>query len=269
MIPLRDILFNLDAGEKSHFPFNVPTIHSLEKMHFGSPVTFFVGENGSGKSTCLELIAMKIGSVTIGRASAADDPSLSSLRPYLPHFKLIWNKKTHRGFFLRAEDFFGFVLKLKTMRRSFLADLDRIDGEYKNRSDYAKKLAKMPAQSSLKAMENRYGIDLDAQSHGEAFLTLFQSRFVPGGLYLLDEPEAALSPIRQLGLIAMLKDMVAQDAQFLIATHSPILLAFPDAAIFDFDQHPPEMTAYDDLPHIQFYRSFMESPESFFRRLSG
>jgi predicted ATPase len=87
-------------------------------------------------------------------------------------------------------------------------------------------------------------------------------------LYLLDEPEAALSPIRQLGLIAMLKDMVAEDAQFIIATHSPVLLAFPDAAIFDFDQHPPVMTVYDDLPHIQFYRSFMESPESLLRRLS-
>ena len=92
-----------------------------------------------------------------------------------------------------------------------------MERDYRSRSEYAKNLAKMPAQSSVSALERRSGVDMDAQSHGEIFLSLFQSRCVPGGLYLLDEPEAALSPISQLGLIAMIKDMVAKEAQFILA----------------------------------------------------
>src|SRR5204862_7957881 len=138
-------------------------------------------------------------------------------------------RRTSRGFFLRAEDFFGFTKELSRMRAAFLQELANIDATYEGRSEQAKGLARLPAARSLADMERRYGVDLDANSHGQSFLKLFQSRFVPGGLYLLDEPEAPLSPQSQLGLIAMLKDMLPQDAQFIIATHSPILLAFPNA----------------------------------------
>src|SRR6478735_8259949 len=95
-----------------------------------------------------------------------------------------------------------------------------------------------PLAGSIAALERRYGIDLDANSHGQSFLKLFRSRFVPGGLYLLDEPEAPLSPQSQLGLIAMIGDMLKQDAQFIIATHSPILLGFPGATIYNCDRVP-------------------------------
>src|SRR2546427_1516347 len=101
-----------------------------------------------------------------------------------------------------------------------------------DRSKYAEGLAQGPLVSSLEAMERRYGVNLDENSHGQSFLKLFQSRFVPGGLYLLDEPEAPLSPQSQLGLMAMIGDMLRQDAQFIIATHSPILLGFPEATIY-------------------------------------
>ena len=116
-------------------------------------------------------------------------------------------------------------------------------------------------------MEQRYGADLDANSHGQAFFQLFHSRFVPGGLYLLDEPETPLSPISQLALIGMLRDMLAQEAQFIIATHSPILLAMPGARILDFDVQPVAPAAYDDLEHVKLTREFLADPERFLRRL--
>ena len=117
-------------------------------------------------------------------------------------------------------------------------------------------------------MSRRYGTDLDANSHGQSFLKLFQNRFVPRGLYLMDEPEAPLSPQSQLGLIAMLMEMAHEhEAQFVIATHSPILLAFPGATIYSFDEVPVRVVAFDDLPHVTLTREFLENPERYLRHL--
>jgi predicted ATPase len=118
-------------------------------------------------------------------------------------------------------------------------------------------------------MERRYGVDLDANSHGQSFLRLFQSRFVPGGLYLLDEPEAPLSPQSQLGLLAMISDMVAQDAQFIIATHSPILMAYPGATIMSFDQVPVGAVRYSELESVRLVKEFLADPERYLRRLTA
>lgn len=124
-----------------------------------------------------------------------------------------------------------------------------------------------PARASLADMEARYGVDLDANSHGQSFLRLFQSRFVPGGLYLLDEPEAPLSPQSQLALMLMMGDMIAQDAQFIIATHSPILLAFPGATIYSFDQVPAAAVPYEELEHVVLTRAFLANPDRYLRAL--
>jgi len=145
--------------------------------------------------------------------------------------------------------------------------LAELDVEYRDRSDHARGLAQGPARSSLADMEKRYGADLDANSHGQAFFQLFRNRFVPGGLYLLDEPETPLSPLSQLAFIAMLRDMVEQEAQFIVATHSPILLAMPGARILDFDTQPVQWAAYEDLEHVKLTREFLANPERFLRRL--
>jgi predicted ATPase len=121
----------------------------------------------------------------------------------------------------------------------------------------------LPYASELGALQRRYGAGLDAASHGESFIALFKSRFVPGGLYLLDEPEAPLSPIRQLGLISLLKEMVVQDAQFIISTHSPILMAFPDANIFSFDGGKIQLVRYADLEQVALLRDFLNNPSAF------
>jgi predicted ATPase len=237
---LRSIEPKPSLGEAPRgFPFSVPVVRALGSLEFSTDVTFFVGENGSGKSTLLEGIAAAVGLPTVGSEAVRDDGTLAAQRALADRLRLAWSRRTHKGFFLRAEDFFGFTKYLARLRGEMQTRLAEIDVEYADRSAYARGLARGPAAGSLAALERRYGVDLDANSHGESFLKLFRSRFVPGGLYILDEPEAPLSPQSQLGLIAMLKDMLKEDAQFIIATHSPILLAFPNATIYTFDDQPP------------------------------
>ena len=256
-------------GEAGTFPFSVPVIRTLERLEFPSPVTFFVGENGSGKSTLLEAIAAAAGLPAVGSADVFADQTLEAQRRLARALRLSWRKKTRLGFFLRAEDFFGFTKRLSEMRSDFLRQIEETKREYAEQGrSHALGLALGPLYGSLVDMEHRYGVDLDANSHGQSFLKLFRSRFVPGGLYLLDEPEAPLSPQSQLGLIAMLADMVAEDSQFIIATHSPILLAYPGATIYSFDTAPAERLAYDALEHVSLTRDFLNAPERFLRHLT-
>jgi predicted ATPase len=254
-------------GRGTGFPFSVPAIAKLPVLSFDSGVTFFVGENGSGKSTLLEGIALAAGLPTVGSQAASDDGTLASQRALGKALKLVWNSRTRRGFFLRAEDFFGFTKQLSAQRAELAQRLADLEDEYRDRSAYAKALAAGPAAASLADMERRYGIDLDANSHGQSFLRLFQSRLVPGGLYLLDEPEAPLSPQNVIALLSMVLDMVRQDAQFIIATHSPILLACPGAMIYSFDELPVAEVEYDTLEHVRLTREFLNEPQRFLRHL--
>ena len=267
MSHLRSARIGQRTGE--HFPFSVPAIRSLKELTFDSPVTFFVGENGSGKSTLLEGLALATRLPTVGSAAASDDATLEAQRRLAKAIKLVWEVRTHRGFFLRTEDFFGFTKQLARLRQEMIARLGEVDAEYQGRSDYARALAKGPVNASLADMERRYGVDLDANSHGQSFLKLFQSRFVPGGLYLLDEPEAPLSPQSQLALLALLHDMVRQDGQFIVATHSPIILAFPGARIYSFDDGAVRETTYDALEHVKLTREFLNEPARFLRHLNA
>jgi len=255
------------GADSERFPFSVPVIRALETLSFPTAVTCFVGENGSGKSTLLEAIAAAARLPAVGSNDLAADASLAAQRELASVLRLVWNRRTSRGFFLRAEDFFGFAKRVSSMRAEFLQRVADLEVEYADRSAWAKGLAMGPAMSSLRELETRYGIDLDANSHGQSFLKLFQSRFVPGGLYLLDEPEAPLSPQSQLGLMVMMQDMIAQDAQFIIATHSPILLAYPGATIYSFDQVPPAVVPYGELEHVVLTREFLNAPERYLREL--
>ena len=255
-------------GRADRFPFSVPVVRALTELSVDAAVTFFVGENGSGKSTILEAVAAAAGLPTVGSLAVDEDHTLASQRQLARSLRLVWTRRTRRGFFLRAEDFFGFAKSITKMREELLARLDELEVEYRDRSAYAKGLAQGPVRASLADMEQRYGIDLDANSHGQSFLRLFAARFVPGGLYLLDEPEAPLSPQSQLGLMAMISDMVGQEAQFLIATHSPILLAFPGARIYSCDSVPIEEVAFEELDHVVLTREFLKDPARYLRQLN-
>jgi predicted ATPase len=255
------------APTNDRFPFSVPIIRELRPLDVDTPVTFLVGENGSGKSTLLEGIAAAAKLPTVGSVEVRQDATLEAQRYLGTQLKLTWNFRALRGFYLRAEDFFGFTKTLAQMRADLLQRAAELEIEYKDRPAYAKGLAMMPVGTSLAEMERRYGRDLDANSHGQSFLKLFQSRFVPGGLYLLDEPEAPLSPQSQLALIAMIRDMVAQDSQFIVATHSPILLGFPGARIYSCDSVPIQQVPFEELDHVTITRDFLNNPERFLRHL--
>ena len=269
MIHLQSVsLTTIPASSADQFPFTVPVIKSLPAVQFTTPVTFLVGENGSGKSTFLESLASAAGSIAVGSDELERDKTLGSVRALAKALKLTWTKRTRKGFFLRAEDYFGYAKRLARIREELEQELREIDEEYKDRSAYAQGLAKMAHTGQLHALRTKYDGDLDERSHGESFFTFFKARFVPDGLYLLDEPEAPLSPIRQLAFLSMIKDMVTNhNAQFIIATHSPILMAYPGAVILSFDKAPVQAVAYDDLEHVTLTRDFLNNPQSFLRHL--
>jgi predicted ATPase len=249
------------------FPFTVPVLRSLGKLVLRTPITFLVGENGSGKSTLLEAVACTAGSTTVGAENAAGDPSLSAVHELSKYIRLVWTKRTHKGFYLRAEDFFGYARRMAAVRVELEQDLHTAAEELRGHSLLAQMMGVTPYKQELGAMRQRYGEGLDSQSHGESFLLLFQQRFIPGGLYLLDEPEAPLSPLRQMALLAILKKMVAQEAQFLIATHSPILMAMPGAQILNLEGGKIEPADYESLEHVRLTRDFLNNPQAYLRRL--
>lgn len=263
MVYLRSIALK-DAGSlPGGYPYDVPLIRSLDDLEFRASVTFLVGENGSGKSTLMEAIAAGVGSRTVGGVDVSDDPTLGASRQLASHLRFAWSRRTRRGFYMRAEDFFNFAQRINRMA----ADLedDAADAEARF-TGYGRMLAANSLRGQKAALDKAYG-DLNANSHGEGFLKLFQSRFVPGGLYLLDEPEAPLSPLRQLTFLSMLKEMVDQEAQFIIATHSPILMAFPGARILSCDQPPVVEVPFDELEHVRLTRDFLKNPQAFLRHL--
>jgi predicted ATPase len=254
---------------RNGFPFDVPSVATLERLELTAPVTFFVGENGSGKSTVLEGIAAAANAIAVGGAEDIErDPTLDGARALGEDLRLVWKRRGARGFFLRAEDFFAFAQRMHAMRNEFQSRAAAYEAELQTRpDDEGLRRARGSMIGQQRAIEARYGENLDARSHGEGFMQLFQSRLVPRGLYLLDEPEAALSPLRQLAFLSLLKSALADECQFIIATHSPILLAFPDAQIYNFDATPVAPACYETLEHVTLTRAFLENREAFLRRL--
>lgn len=265
MIHLRG--FSIRASDEDVFPFDVPALRDLE-VEFVRPATVLVGENGSGKSTLLEALALATSMIGVGSHAPDRDPTLQSVRPLADAIRPVWNTRTHRGFFMRAEDFFGFVNRVKAEQAEFEREAARMKSD--NPGMGAHDLARMLGTQlgSRRALDRRYGEDPDARSHGQQFLAFFRTRLVPGGLYLLDEPEVALSPTSQLAFLALLRDAAAeQDCQFILATHSPILMALPGATILSLDEAPLRAVEYDDVDHVRLTRDFLSAPERFLRHL--
>lgn len=207
---------------------------------------------------------MSVNSHTIGEESLERDRTLSSSKLLAENLKLSWKVRTHKGFFVRSEDVFGFTKYLAKTKTDLDEDTDHFSKKF---SGYGQMLAVGAVLGQKHSFENRYGQDLDANSHGETFLKIFQSRFVPGGLYLLDEPETPLSFNSQLALVLMLREMVQKDAQFNLATHSPILTALPEARIYSFDNKIIHPIKYNEIESFQLMRDFLNNPEVFLRNL--
>jgi predicted ATPase len=223
------------------YPFSVPALTGTKALTLRGPITFFVGENGSGKSTLLEAIAWQCGFHTGGGSVNQSYELEGSKADFGPYIRLSWFPKVTNGFFLRAESFFGFANYLDQAVKEQPGYRDAFYAPYGGKS-------------------------LHEQSHGESFLSLFRHRFGKKAIYLLDEPEAALSPARQLSLLTIFRDL-SPDSQFIVATHSPILMGYPDAQIFTFDEGPIREIAYEDTTHYQLTRRFMENRKAVFRDL--
>ncbi|MFB7138564.1 AAA family ATPase [Gottfriedia sp. NPDC056225] len=217
----------------SQYPFSIPSIKSFDEINLRSNVTFFVGENGSGKSTLLEAIADKCDFNTAGGGRNNNYEVFASESQLGNYIRLSWLPKISNGFFLRAESFYNFATYL-----------DQIDDPLKYRG-YG-------------------GESLHKQSHGESFLSLFLNRFNETAIYLLDEPEVALSPARQLTFLKIIHDLVEiENSQFIIATHSPILLGYPDADILSFDHGEISRIDYESTDHYQITKYFLQNREKF------
>jgi predicted ATPase len=260
---------SLPQERPNTWPYTIPAIHNLDRLEFDNPVTLLAGDNGTGKSTLLEALAVKLALPAIGRTDAGRDETLAGLRPLARSMTLVFDKRPTNKFFLRSEDFFSFTIGLQQKREEMRQEIAEVQLEFADRSDYARALALGPIAGSIHSLEQRYGKDLlEAASHGESFLRLFQERLVPNGLYLLDEPEAPLSPMRQLSLYCMVKELCTeQNCQFIIATHSPILLALEGASVYDLEQQPPAKVDWRQLPGVKMMKSFLNSPESYTSKL--
>lgn len=243
------------------YPFSVPAIATLPMLDVHVGVTFFVGENGSGKSTLLEGIAAAAELSALGSSDVAVDDTLAPARHLARVLRLAWSIRSRRGFFLRAEDFFGFHKMRARMDARIARELGERDIAPNDRPALAEGAAHVDEEHAA-----RFIAHYDAESHGESFMRAFKERIEPGGLYLLDEPEAPLSPKRQIELLRFLVSSSRQGAQFVIATHSPILLACPDARIYSFDATPVARVHYDELEHVAVLRAFLNDPGAFLDR---
>jgi predicted ATPase len=214
------------------YPFSIPAIRGLSTVQLTSPVTTFVGENGSGKSTLLEAIAVAWGFNAEGGSINFNFSTRASHSLLLEFLKLERGlKRPKDGFFLRAESFYNVA-----------SEIERLDG--------------VPGVGTK--IGAAYGArSLHEQSHGESFLALVMERFRGNGLYILDEPEAALSPTRQMALLVRIHDLVAAGSQFIVATHSPILLAYPTAAIWSLEVDGLKQVEYESTEHYQVSRRFL------------
>jgi predicted ATPase len=223
-----------EGWDDGAYPFNLPVVRDLDELVFHPKVTFIVGENGSGKSTLIEALAVawgfnaEGGSQNFNFATAASHSALHGfVRPVRS------TKRAKDGYFLRAESHFNVA-----------SQIDQL------------------------GVETSYGgVSLHQQSHGESFFALLDNRFRGAGLYIMDEPEAALSPNRQLSFLARLHELIGEKSQFIIATHSPIILGYPDAWIYQTSARGLERVEYEETDHYQVTRSFLNRRDVFLETL--
>lgn len=222
---LQEVSLRPDTPDSDAYPFSIPAVREMGALRFHRDVTFFVGENGAGKSTVLEAIALALGHGAEGGTLSVQRTTAATTSPLYQALRLSRSFRRPRdGYFLRAESFFNIA--------SYMDEMPQYLGSYG-------------------------GTSLHEQSHGEAFMALLTNKLRGNGLYLFDEPEAALSPNRQLAALCAIHRLVQQESQFIIATHSPILLAYPNATIYLFDGSGITETAYEDTEHYAVTRDFL------------
>ncbi len=257
----------VDVLRGEQFPWTLPVFLGLESLRFESPVTFLVGENGCGKSTLLEAIAVGLEATAAGAHQPLDDETMLPARALASSFRFGRKAFPKRKLLFRAEDILGFtrgvVRNLDDMR-----DIERDLNDSLN-DGHGKDLALAAVKGQRRQLEIAYGKAPLEQSHGETFLSILRQRLKPGGLYFLDEPEAPLSPSRVLELMALIRDCVALQCQFVIASHSPMLMAQPDSQILNFQGDCIRPVPWNELEHVTKLRAFLNRPDQFLAELKS
>ncbi|MFC5403997.1 AAA family ATPase [Cohnella soli] len=226
-----------------HYPFNLASVRGLDKLDFHSKVTYIVGENGMGKSTLMEAIAVAWGFNPEGGTKNFSFSTSSTHSELHEYIRLVRGMRQARdGFFFRAESYYNLATNID--------ELDREAGGPRIKDSYG-------------------GKSLHEQSHGESFFSTFVHRFGGSGLYILDEPEAALSPLRQMSMLARMHELVGYDSQFIIATHSPILMAYPDSIMYRLTSDGIETTTLEETDHFIITKRFLNDKERMLRELFG
>lgn len=228
--------------DSNSYPFSIPSIKNLNELHLNEGITFIIGENGTGKSTLVEAIAIHLGFNPEGGSKNfqfATRETHSDLWDYL-HIERSLDRPTD-GYFLRAETFYNVA-----------SEIEKLDN---------------PEYRGPKVNEAYGGKPLHEQSHGEAFFSLLDYRLSGNGFYIFDEPEAALSPQRQLAMLTILDRLVNSNSQLIIATHSPIIMAYPHATIYQLSEDSIQKVDYKETEHYQITRSFLDCPERSLKHL--
>jgi predicted ATPase len=242
---LRQIRLERDRiGSFDRYPYNLPVVRHLHELELHPKVTYFIGENGMGKSTLIEAIAVAWGFNPEGGTvnfNFSTNPTHSDLHE---NIRLIRGARRPRdGFFLRAESFYNLA-----------TEIEKLDSEF---------------SPGPRVRDSYGGKSLHEQSHGESFFAAFLHRFGGRGLYVLDEPEAALSPFRQLAMLSRIHELVQADSQFIIATHSPIIMAYPDAVIYELTRDGIRRCALEETDHFVIMKQFVNNRERMLQELFG
>ena len=239
---IKGIHLKDEISKENSYITDLPVIKKFHNIKLSKKVTFFVGENGSGKSTLLEAIAVNMGFNAEGGTKNfcfSSKATHSDLYKYLTVVKSV--NRPNDGFFLRAESFYNVA-----------TEIDNLDSE---------------SFGGNQVINSYGGESLHNMSHGESFMTLMTTRFGGHGIYILDEPEAALSPIRQMAMLTVINELVKKNSQFIIVTHSPILMAYPDADIFVIDDTGIVKTPYKKTDNYIITKKFLENPEKMLKYL--
>ena len=226
------------------YPFTIPVVRNFKEIKFQKPVTFIIGENGTGKSTLLEAFAVGYGFNPEGGSKNFNFKTMSSHSELYNFLKISKTPNYAKdGYFLRAESYYNVATEIEN-------------------------LDKIPGPIFAPPIKNSYGgKSLHEQSHGESFFALLMHRLGGNGMYMFDEPEAALSPSRLLSLLVRMDDLVKQNSQFIIATHSPILMAYPNAEIFEIKNGKLKKTIYEETEHYKLTKYFMNCPQKMLQNL--
>lgn len=252
---------HINTDKRHPYPYDIPAIRFAKHIDLSNKITFIIGENGCGKSTLLESLACRL-QLPHMDGRGYEKKCFDAAKRLLPYLELKWKIERSVGFFFRAEDF-----------GDYLNSAHRVDVDLHKQMSLDDDIPepiiqqmKDSANYQLHRIRQNYGQELDSFSHGEAYMHIMNEMVNQRGIYLLDEPEASLSPAKQLAFIYFLQNHLQHfNSQFIIATHSPMLMAYPDATIYEVTENGMKKTLLEETEHYSITKMFLNNPRSFLK----